>query len=51
MRVVEGIISDALGPITDFSNKILPWMWENKMWLIALIPVIAVIAIAKYIHD
>lgn len=51
MRVVEGVISDALGPMTDILNNLLPWMWENKMWLIALIPVIAVIAIVKFIHD
>jgi len=52
MRAVEGIISNALGDMMHFIvNGMLPWAWENKFWIIALIPVLAIIAIAKWMWD
>jgi hypothetical protein len=51
MRVVEGIISDALGDLSEFANNLLPWMWENKFWFFAIIPIIALLIIAKWMWD
>ena len=52
MKVVEGVISDVLGTMTDFLlNGLLPWAWDNKFWFISLIPVMLVIVIAKYLWD
>jgi hypothetical protein len=52
MRVVEGVFSDVLGQMSNFiMHSILPWAWDNKFWIMALIPVIALIAIAKWMWD
>jgi len=51
MRVVDGIINDVLGQISHIISNLFPWLWDNKFWIFALIPVIVVIIIVKYIWD
>jgi hypothetical protein len=51
MNAIDNIFSDIVGSLSTFVlQTLLPWAWEHKMWLAALIPFAVVIAIAKWIR-
>jgi hypothetical protein len=49
---MERVINNILGSMGGFlTQTVLPWAWENKFWLAAFIPLIVIIAIAKWMWD
>lgn len=52
MDYVYGLLTDAIGWMSHFAIHTLPvWAWENKFWLIVLIPVVGAIALVKYLWE
>jgi len=52
MNSINHILSDLLGQVSGlFLNTLLPWAWDNKMWIAVVIPLVVTIVIAKWIWD
>ncbi len=52
MKFIEGLLGDAVGWTSNFFlHTFMPWAWDNKMWFAVFIPIIALIAIAKWMWD
>jgi hypothetical protein len=52
MNAISRIVTDLLNQVAGlFLNTLLPWAWDNKFWVATLIPLIVVIAIAKWMWD
>jgi hypothetical protein len=52
MKFIDNLPGDAIAWGTDSLVHTLPmWAWEHKLWLIAMIPVVGVIVLAKYLWD
>ncbi|GAB4333003.1 MAG: hypothetical protein Kow0099_04810 [Candidatus Abyssubacteria bacterium] len=49
MERIIGDMVDSMGGV--FAQTILPWAWEHKFWLAAFIPLLVIIAIAKWMWD
>ncbi|MBI4831780.1 MAG: hypothetical protein HY801_09555 [Candidatus Lindowbacteria bacterium] len=51
MGAIENIFGDVVGAVSGFLvHTFVPWAWDHKMWIAALIPFIVVIAIVKWIR-
>ena len=51
METVDNIVSGAIQWFISFvGNSLLPWAWENKAWLIAALPIVILITLAKWIR-
>jgi len=52
MKKIMGFFYDMLDSVTDFFVHTLPpWLWEHKMWLIAVAPIVGVYVLYKYLWD
>jgi hypothetical protein len=49
---MQARITDFISSLSHFLVETLPvWAWENKFWLIVLIPLIGAIALVKFLWD
>jgi len=52
MDFIQGLIGDvAEWLIHFFVHTVPPWLWEHKMWLIALTPLAGAYALYKYLWE
>lgn len=50
MNKIIGIFYDVVDWATEFVLRTFsPWLWEHKMWLIALIPLFGAYALYKFL--
>lgn len=49
MDTILGFFDDIVYWLTDIIKALPSFLWEHKMWLIALLPVAAVYALYKYL--
>jgi hypothetical protein len=49
MDTITGFFYDIVDWLTDIVRDLPMFLWEHKMWLIALLPVAAVYALYKYL--
>jgi hypothetical protein len=52
MNYLEGLVADVISWLSHFLVHTLPtWAWENKLWLIVLIPLVGAIVLVKFLWD
>ncbi len=50
MNKITGFLYELIDMATEFFVHTLPpFLWEHKMWVIALLPVVGVYALYKYL--
>ncbi len=51
MDYIQGLIGEVADWSAHFFLQTLPpWMMEHKMWLLALLPVVGIYALYKYLN-
>jgi hypothetical protein len=49
MNKITGLFNDLFYWLTDIIKELPDFLWEHKMWVIALAPVLGVYALYKYL--
>jgi hypothetical protein len=52
MNAIIRTVTDLLSQVAGFFlNAFLPWAWDHKFWFATVVPLIVIVAIAKWIWD
>jgi len=52
MNVITNILGDIVSATANFVVHTLgPWAWDHAMWIAVVVPLIVILAIAKWMWD